>query len=76
MMFIAIIIVFIVRMRGSTGRDRNNCENYTINSQRNIIISSQDIGMVRDLCIESIDNIDKNPDIIPQGITYKCIYTY
>lgn len=70
-MLIAIIIVLVVRMRGSTGRDRNNCENYTTtttnnNNQRNIQ-SSQEVGLVRDLCNESVESIEKNPDIIPQG---------
>lgn len=68
-MLIAIIIVLIVRMRGSTGRDRNNCENYTTtttSNQRNIQ-SSQEVGLVRDLCNESVESIEKNPDIIPQG---------
>lgn len=71
MMFIAIGIVFIVRMRGSSGRDRNNCETtYTAttmqNSQRNVQ-TSQDMGLVRNLCNDSDESIEKNPDIIPQG---------
>lgn len=64
MMLIAVVIVFIVRMRGSSGRDR--AEGYVVNSQRTIQ-SSQEVGLVRDLCNESVDSIEKNPDIIPQG---------
>lgn len=63
-MLIAIVIVFIVRMRGSSGRDR--AEGYVVNSQRTIQ-SSQEVGLVRDLCNESVESIEKNPDIIPQG---------
>lgn len=75
MMFIAIVIVFIVRMRGSSGRDRNNCETtYTTttttmsNGQRNVQ-TSQDMGLARNLCNDSVESIEKNynPDIIPQG---------
>lgn len=74
MMFIAIVIVFIVRMRGSSGRDRNNCETtYTAttttmsNGQRNAQ-TAQDMGLARNLCNnDSVESIEKNPDIIPQG---------
>lgn len=78
MMFIAIVIVFIVRMRGSSGRDRNNCETtYTTtttttttqNGQRNVQ-TSQDMGLARNLCNDSVESIEKNPDLIPQGIVY------
>lgn len=64
MMLIAIIIVLIVRMRGSSGRDR--AETYPANTQRTIQ-SSQEVGLVRDLCNASVESIEKNPDIIPQG---------
>ncbi|XP_037033007.1 neural cell adhesion molecule 2 [Bradysia coprophila] len=74
MMFIAIVIVFIVRMRGSSGRDRNNCETTTYttttttmqNGQRNVQ-TTQDMGLARNLCNDSVESIEKNPDIIPQG---------
>lgn len=91
MMLIAIVIVFIVRMRGSSGRDRNNCgEPYTTttmvssgmataagnptlttatNQRHNIQSShhqqSQTGGV--GLGSDSVDSMEKNPDIIPQG---------
>lgn len=64
MMLIAIIIVFIVRMRGSSGQNRG--EQYAVNTQRTMQ-SSQEVGLVRDSCNESAESIEKNPDIIPQG---------
>lgn len=79
---VALIIVIIVRMRGSTGRDRNNYSHPTTGSGRgnnnngSVSIgtlhngqSIQDIRIGRDTChvTSSLDSIDKNPDIIPQG---------
>lgn len=101
MMLIAIVIVFIVRMRGSSGRDRNNCgEPYTTTTtmassgmataagnptlttatnQRHNIQSSHHqqvqtggVGPGSD----TVDSMEKNPDIIPQGKIYDqhCLY--
>lgn len=101
MMLIAIVIVFIVRMRGSSGRDRNNCgEPYTTttmvssgmataagnatlttatNQRHNIQSSHHQHGQTGGVGLgsDSVDNMEKNPDIIPQGkfITdQNCLY--
>ncbi|XP_017481561.1 PREDICTED: uncharacterized protein LOC108370691, partial [Rhagoletis zephyria] len=77
---VALIIVIIVRMRGSSGRDRNNYSHPSAASGRgnnngSVSIgtlhngqSIQDIRIGRDTChvTSSLDSIDKNPDIIPQ----------
>lgn len=72
---VAFIIVIIVRMRGSSGRDRNNYVHGTATAQgRNnnglgSLHNSHDMHNGRGNChvTSSIDSIDKNPDIIPQG---------
>lgn len=79
-MLVAIVIVLFVRMRGSTGHDRNNCEPYTTSpatntltsttsttNQRNSSQSGGGCDGTRVLCTDSVESIDKNPDIIPQG---------
>ncbi|XP_061388560.1 uncharacterized protein LOC133323652, partial [Musca vetustissima] len=71
---VAFIIVIIVRMRGSSGRDRNNYMHGTATAQgRNnnglgSLHNSHDMHNGRGNChvTSSIDSIDKNPDIIPQ----------
>lgn len=65
---IASIIVCITRLRGSSGRDRD-CSNMSTNDASGI---SQSLPTDGDLareqqCNGSIDSIEKNPDIIPQG---------
>lgn len=68
---IAVIIVIVVQMRGSNGRDRNNCPSHT--RQQDITTSSTSRSaqlfneISRDSCNESIDSIEKNPDVVPQG---------
>lgn len=68
LVLIAIIIVIVVRMRGSNGRDRNNCSTHTRNesTHRNGGQSFNDI-VSRESCNESVDSIEKNPDVVPQG---------
>ncbi|XP_067628687.1 LOW QUALITY PROTEIN: uncharacterized protein side-VIII [Eurosta solidaginis] len=77
---VALIIVIIVRMRGSSGRDCNNYSHPSVGSGRgnnngsvsigtlHNVQSIQDIRIGRDTChvTSSLDSIDKNPDIIPQ----------
>uniref|UniRef100_A0A1B0CFD3 Fibronectin type-III domain-containing protein n=1 Tax=Lutzomyia longipalpis TaxID=7200 RepID=A0A1B0CFD3_LUTLO len=74
--FIAFVIVFIVRLRGSSGRDHNNCTSHiapslstTTTTMRNSTHPSQMDGLDpgRDSCDDSLDSMEKNPDIIPQG---------
>ncbi|XP_065079598.1 nephrin [Ochlerotatus camptorhynchus] len=65
---IASIIVCVTRLRGSAGRDRE-CSNISTNDASGI---SQSLPTEGDLareqqCNGSIDSIEKNPDIIPQG---------
>ncbi|XP_055918673.1 uncharacterized protein LOC129950777 [Eupeodes corollae] len=65
---VALIIVIIVRMRGSSGRDRNNYS-HQVSRAGNLHNgpSIQDIRIGRETCqTSSVDSIDKNPDIIPQ----------
>ncbi|XP_055605668.1 uncharacterized protein LOC129753845 [Uranotaenia lowii] len=66
---IASIIVCITRLRGSAGRDRD-CSNMSTNDASGISQSLPTDGelMSREQqCNGSIDSIEKNPDIIPQG---------
>ncbi|KAM7345206.1 sidestep VIII [Cochliomyia hominivorax] len=71
---VALIIVIIVRMRGSSGRDHNNYMHGTATSQgRNnnglgSLHNGHDTHNGRGNChvTSSLDSIDKNPDIIPQ----------
>lgn len=73
---VALIIVIIVRMRGSSGRDRNNYMHGTATAQgRNnnglgSLHNNHDLHNGRGNChvTSSLDSIDKNPDIIPQGL--------
>lgn len=63
---IATAIVLLVKLRGSSGRDRD------CGSTQNDIVagggqSVQDIGLVREQYNDSVDSLDKNPDIIPQS---------
>lgn len=68
---VALIIVIIVRMRGSSGRDRSNyfhtssgCNrNGGLNSLHNLHTTNANTCQAT----SSSDSIDKNPDIIPQG---------
>lgn len=67
---VALIIVIIVRMRGSSGRDRNNYSAHQVSRDtlQHNGQSIQDMRIGRDICqTSSVDSIDKNPDIIPQG---------
>lgn len=75
LVFIAFVIVFIVRLRGSSGRDHNNCTSHiapslstTTTTMRNSTHPSQMDGLDpgRESC-DSLDSMEKNPDIIPQG---------
>ncbi|XP_055382448.1 uncharacterized protein LOC129612717 [Condylostylus longicornis] len=64
---VALIIVIVVRMRGSSGRDRNNYSHQVSRDTLHNGQSVQDIRIGRDtLQTSSADSIDKNPDIIPQ----------
>ncbi|KAL5287698.1 hypothetical protein ACFFRR_008543 [Megaselia abdita] len=66
---VALIIVIIVRMRGSSGRDRNNYSAHQVSRDtlQHNGQSIQDMRIGRDICqTSSVDSIDKNPDIIPQ----------
>lgn len=84
---VALIIVIIVRVRGSSGRDRNNYTTHgTATAQGRHLHNAHnlnngphggmhngggvDMQTGRGNChvTSSIDSIDKNPDIIPQGI--------
>lgn len=78
----AIVVVFIVRKRAnrsnssngtndvlgdqSTGgsNDRSEAASYALSTQRTLQ-SSQEVA--RDLCADSNESMEKNPDIIPQG---------
>lgn len=72
---IAVIIVIFVQMRGSSGRDRNNCSSHTRQldattttttataTTRNAQLFNE---INRETCNDSIDSIEKNPDVIPQ----------
>lgn len=77
----AIIVVFIIRKRAnrsnsnstndvlgdqSTGgsNDRSETASYALSTQRTLQ-SSQEVA--RDLCADSNESMEKNPDIIPQG---------
>lgn len=65
MMAIAVIIVVLVRIRGSSGHDRNNCvNNITSNPPRLIQSPSR---LARSGCNDNADSSEKNPDIIPHG---------
>ncbi|XP_059607786.1 nephrin-like [Phlebotomus argentipes] len=76
LVFIAFVIVFIVRLRGSSGRDHNNCTSHlapslstTTTTMRNSTHPSQMDGLDagRDSLRDSLESMEKNPDIIPQG---------
>lgn len=77
---VALIIVIIVRVRGSSGRDRNNYMHGTdTTSGRNnnglgTVRNNHDLHNGRGSChvTSSLDSIDKNPDIIPQGLYNFC----
>lgn len=74
---IAVIIVIVVQMRGSQGRDRNNCANHarqldTLTTTTTTSTTTSRNGQIfneigRDSCNESIDSIEKNPDVVPQS---------
>lgn len=70
---VALIIVVIVRMRGSSGRDRNNYMHGAGRRHNNNGLGSlhnrHNLQNGRGNCnvTSSLDSIDKNPDIIPQG---------
>ncbi|XP_055539948.1 nephrin isoform X2 [Wyeomyia smithii] len=65
---IASIIVCVTRLRGSAGRDRD-CSNMSTNDASGISQSLPTEGELarEQQCNGSIDSIEKNPDIIPQG---------
>lgn len=65
---IASIIVCVTRLRGSAGRDRD-CSNMSTNDASGISQSLPTDGELtrEQQCNGSIDSIEKNPDIIPQG---------
>lgn len=74
---VALIIVIIVRMRGSSGRDRNNYSAHQVSRDtlQHNGQSIQDMRIGRDICqTSSVDSIDKNPDIIPQGNILICSF--
>lgn len=56
---------------GGSSNDRAEIASYALNAQRTLQ-SSQEVGLVRDLCTESIESMEKNPDIIPQGKIVSC----
>lgn len=61
---------------GGSSNDRAEIASYALNAQRTLQ-SSQEVGLVRDLCTESVESIEKNPDIIPQGkILYVIPHSY
>lgn len=64
---IASIIVCITRLRGSAGHDRDCGSNMSTNDASGISQSIPDADLAREQCNGSIDSIEKNPDIIPQG---------
>uniref|UniRef100_A0A182IRA0 Ig-like domain-containing protein n=1 Tax=Anopheles atroparvus TaxID=41427 RepID=A0A182IRA0_ANOAO len=64
---IASIIVCVTRLRGSAGRDRDCGSNMSTNDASGISQSIPDADLAREQCNGSIDSIEKNPDIIPQG---------
>lgn len=82
----AIIVVFIIRKRAngtanssndaladqSTGgnSDRGETASYALTTQRTLQ-SSQEVA--RDLCADSNESMEKNPDIIPQGNHFSII---
>lgn len=68
LVFIATIIVFIVRKRGSSGRDRNCSAVQTVNDATLRDQQSYEIGVGQDLCNDSVESIEKNPDVVPHGI--------
>lgn len=87
----AIVVVFIIRKRanrsidsnstndvlgdqsGTSGsNDRTEAASYAVSTQRTLQ-SSQEVA--RDLCADSNDSMEKNPDIIPQGNIKKTIFT-
>lgn len=83
----AIVVVFVVRKRAnqsnsnsmndtlgdqSTGgsNDRSETASYALSTQRTLQ-SSQEVA--RDLCADSNESMEKNPDIIPQGTELKSL---
>lgn len=80
-----IVVVFVIRKRASRGSnstndvlgdqstagssDRGETPSYALSTQRTLQ-SSQEVA--RDLCAESNESMEKNPDIIPQGNLYVC----
>lgn len=68
LVFIATIIVFIVRKRGSSGRDRNCTSRQTVNDTMLRGQPSYEVGIGQDLCNDSVESIEKNPDVVPHGI--------
>lgn len=86
----AIVVVFVVRKRAnqsnsnsmndalgdqSTGgsNDRSETASYALSTQRTLQ-SSQEVA--RDLCADSNESMEKNPDIIPQGNHPKIVYFF
>jgi hypothetical protein len=64
--FLASFIVCLVRSRGSSGRDRD-CGTTSTNDASTAAQPMPDSELAREQCNGSVDSIEKNPDIIPQG---------
>lgn len=67
LVFIATIIVFIVRKRGSSGRECNRSSVQTVNDSTLRGQQSYEVGIAQDLCNDSVESIEKNPDVVPHG---------
>jgi len=63
-------IILVVRLKGSSRRDRARAISNTITMSSTLSPSMQNGVILREA--SSADSIDKNPDIIPQGMESKC----
>jgi hypothetical protein len=63
-------IILVVRLKGSSRRDRTRAISNTITMSSTLSPSLQNGVILREAA--SADSIDKNPDIIPQGKLNTC----